>query len=102
MLLIVVNSDRSGRKSKSLGIATRWLVNTIQKVALFLSFYSHRRLINFPGAVIALVVQKSNLLKSFRLAASSELHSVDQVELFDTKQGKKGLQNNSGPMLSML
>ena len=32
MLLIVVNSDRSGRKSKSLGIATRWLVNPIRKL----------------------------------------------------------------------
>ena len=32
MLLIVVNSGRSGRKSKSLGIATRWLVNPIRKL----------------------------------------------------------------------
>ena len=32
MLLIVVNSDRSGRKSKSLGIATWWLVNPIRKL----------------------------------------------------------------------
>ena len=32
MLLIVVNSNRSGRKSKSLGIATRWLVNPIRKL----------------------------------------------------------------------
>ena len=32
MLLIVVNSGRSGRKSKSLGIATRWLVNPIWKL----------------------------------------------------------------------